>query len=171
MNQQTGYVTFREEQDFHRVWWIMLLVLGVTALMWWGFVQQIVLGEPWGSNPGPDWFMWLFWLLFGIGFPAFFWWMNMVVEVWTDHVQIHYRPFAKRSIPFADIERIQARTYSPVKEYGGWGMKGWSSKKMAYNVSGNQGVELFLKDGRTVMIGSQKPQELAEALEAQLQAP
>jgi hypothetical protein len=53
MNQQSGYVTFREEQDFHRVWWVLLLVFGMTALMWWGFVQQIILGEPWGSNPGP----------------------------------------------------------------------------------------------------------------------
>ncbi len=147
----------------------MLMVLGVTALMWWGFYQQIILGEPWGDNPGPDWFMWLFWLLFGIGLPAFFWWMSMVVEVWPDHVQIHYRPLAKRSIPFSDIERIQARSYSPVKEYGGWGLKGWSSKKMAYNVSGNQGVELFLKDGPTVMIGSQKSQELALAIEVQMQ--
>ena len=170
MNQQSDYATFREEQNFRRVWWVMLLVIGLAAMMWWGFYQQIILGEPWGDNPGPDWFMWLFLLLFGIGLPAFFWWLKLMVEVRTDHVQIHYWPLAKLTIPFSDIERIQARTYSPMKEYGGWGIRrGWSSKKMAYNVSGNQGVELFLKDGRRVMIGSQKAQELAMAIEMQMQ--
>jgi len=145
------------------------MVLGVAALMWWDFIEQIVLGRPWGDNPGPDWMMWLSWVLFGLGLPIFFWWMKMEVEVWTDHVQIYYRPFSNRTIAYADIERIQARTYSPIKEYAGWGVKGWSSKKMAYNVSGNQGVEIFLTDGKSVMIGSQKPQELAVAIEAQLQ--
>ncbi len=169
MDHQPSYVTFREEQDFRRVWWIMLLVLGVAALMWWGFIEQIILGKPWGDNPGPDWMMWISWLLFGVGLPVFFWWLKLEVEVWTDHIQIRYRPFANRSISYSDVERIQSRTYSPIKEYAGWGVKGWSSKKMAYNVSGNQGVEIFLVDRKSVMIGSQKPQELAAAIEAQLQ--
>lgn len=170
MDDQSGYVTFREEQNFHRVWWIMLLVLGIAALMWWGLIEQIIIGKPWGNNPGPDWMVWLSWLLFGVGLPMFFWWMKLEVEVWTDHIQIRFRPFANRRIIYSEIERIQARTYSPIKEYAGWGVKGWSNKKMAYNVSGNQGVELFLSDGKTVMIGSQKPKALAAAIEAQLQS-
>ena len=39
-----------------------------------------------------------------------------------------------------------------------------SLNRMAYNVSGNQGVELTLRDGRQVMLGSQRPQELADAI-------
>ena len=64
-------VIFREVQYMRRVWWILLLVLGVTAMMWWGFSQQIILGEPWGNNPSPDWMMWLLWLIFGIGLGRF----------------------------------------------------------------------------------------------------
>ncbi len=169
MNQQSGYVTFREEQNFRRVWWVMLLMLGMAAMMWWGLIEQIVLGQPWGNNPGPDWMVWLSWLLFGVGMPIFFLWIKLDVSVTTNHIQIRYKPFANRSIAYTDIDRIQARTYSPIKEYAGWGVKGWSSKKIAYNVSGNQGVEIFLADGRTIMIGSQKPQKLAAAIEAQLQ--
>jgi hypothetical protein len=30
------------------------------------------LGQPWGSNPAPDWLMVLFWLMFGAGKPLFF---------------------------------------------------------------------------------------------------
>ncbi|HID51899.1 MAG TPA: hypothetical protein EYP41_07680 [Anaerolineae bacterium] len=60
-------VTFREVQYIRRVWWVMLLVGGIAALMWWGFWQQIILGQPWGNNPAPDWMMWLLWLFIGLG--------------------------------------------------------------------------------------------------------
>ena len=66
-------------------------------------------------------------------------------------------------IPFADIRSVEARTYSPLKEYGGWGIRGWGQKK-AYNVMGNEGVELKLSNSQQIMIGSQKAQELALAL-------
>jgi hypothetical protein len=39
---------------------------------------------------------------------------------------------------------------------------------MAYNVSGNQGVDLTLRDGRRVMLGSQRADELAAAIEARI---
>ena len=57
------------------------MVYGVAAIQWWGFIQQIVLGKPWGNNPGPDWMMWLFWVLFGIGLPVFFHILKLTVEV------------------------------------------------------------------------------------------
>ncbi len=80
-------VIFREEQSFAKTW-VMALVIMIAALMWWGFIQQIVLGEPWGSDPAPDWFMWLFWLIFGIGFPLGFLRMKLVIEVQPDGIQI-----------------------------------------------------------------------------------
>ena len=70
-----------------------------------------------------------------------------------------------RVIPIAEVAKVEARKYNALKEYGGWGIKGWSGKKMAYNVKGSWGVELTLKDGRRVLIGTQKPQELAAAVE------
>lgn len=45
MPQPFTNVLFHEEQRF-RQWWIWLLVLGVAALQWWGYVQQIVLDRP-----------------------------------------------------------------------------------------------------------------------------
>ena len=46
-----------------------------------------------------------------------------------------------------DVAYAEARTYAPLREYGGWGIRGLSRKR-AYNVSGNRGVELSLVDGR-----------------------
>lgn len=160
-------IIYREEQRFNQ-WWLWLLIYGLVALMWWGFFQQIILGQPWGTNPGPDWLVWLLWLLLGVGLPALFHIMKLVVEVRPNQVDIHYRPFINRSIAILEIDHLKARTYKPIQEYGGWGIKGWSKQRIAYNTSGNRGVELTLHDGRTVMLGSQQPEELALAIESQM---
>ena len=61
--------------------------------------------------------------------------------------------------------RWEARTYRPLLEYGGWGIryapfgKGW-----AYNVHGSQGVQLELTNGKRILIGSQRAEELARAI-------
>jgi len=164
MSETPNVIIFREEQRF-RQWWVWLAVYGVAALQWWGFIQQIVLGKPWGNNPGPDWMVWLFWVLFGIGLPVCFYILKLTVEVTPDYILIGYRPLTKRVIPLADVERVEARTYKPIREYGGYGLRG-TRRNTAYNVSGNQGVELTLSDGRRVMIGSQRAAELALAIDS-----
>jgi len=160
---QTQIVHFREVQYMRHVRWVMLLVLGVAALMWWGFVQQILFGIPWGNNPSPDWMMWLLWLIVGIGFPLAFYWMRLIVEVLDDRVFIYYMPLLKSDILLEEIETVEARTYLPIREFGGWGIRRRAGQR-AYNVSGDQGVEITLKDGRKIMIGSQKSEELALAI-------
>ena len=165
----TDEVAFFEEQKIRHVWWVMLLIYGVAALMWYGFIQQIILGQPFGTNPGPDWLIWLFWILFGIGLPLLFYNMTLIVEVCNDHLLIRYVPFVNRQIPFTEIRGLEARTYQPIKDYGGWGIRGWGNRR-AYNVRGNQGVELELENGQMIMIGSQKPQELALAIASKLSA-
>ena len=97
-------VIFREVQYMRRVWWVMLLVLGIAAMMWWGFFQQMVLGQPWGSEPGPDWMMGLFWLIFGIGFPLAFYNMRLIVEVGSEGIAINYVPLKKTRIDLSNID-------------------------------------------------------------------
>jgi len=158
-------MAFREEQSMLGRWWTIPLVLVVAGAMWWGFVQQVIFGKPWGNNPGPDWMMWLFALLFGIAFPIFFMRLRLIVEVHKDHVYIRFVPIARRRIPFTDIDRVEPRKYRPIAEYGGWGIKGWSKRKISYSVRGNQGVELHLRDGNSVMIGTREPEKLARAID------
>ncbi|UCE03257.1 MAG: hypothetical protein JSW67_03455 [Candidatus Latescibacterota bacterium] len=150
-------------------WLLRPVILLVMGVFWWGFIQQIVLDKPWGNNPGPNWLLWLLLPIFGVGFPLFFMSLRLIVEVRSDHVDIRYVPLTHRRIAFADIERAEPRTYRPITEYGGWGVKGWSRRKVAYSVSGNQGVDLHLRDGTSVMIGSREPHKLARALHEAMQ--
>ena len=71
----------------------------------------------------------------------------------------------RRTIPIADVTHVETRTCAPLREYGGWGIRGLGSNR-AYNVSENQGVEVVLFDGRKVLIGSQRAEELAQAIAA-----
>ncbi|HSN78541.1 MAG TPA: DUF6141 family protein [Anaerolineae bacterium] len=158
--------TFHEEQRFRQPW-VWLLVLGVAALQWWGWIQQIVLGQPFGDNPGPDWMVWLFLVLFGIGLPLFFVVLRLVIEVNDAGVWLRYFPLTKRMITFDQIERCEAVGYQPLRQYGGWGIRGLGSNR-AYNVSGSQGVRLHLRSGDVVVIGSQRSQELALAIDTRL---
>jgi hypothetical protein len=163
MAAMNSAVLYQEEQQF-RQGWVWLLLAGIAAVAWWGFYEQILRGRPWGNNPAPDWLMWLMALLFGIGFPLWFWRMKLVVEVTPDDLRIRLRPFTNRAIPLVDIVTAEPRTYRPIGEFGGWGVRGLSRRNMAYNVSGDQGVQLTLRDGDRVLIGSQQAQTLALAI-------
>ena len=69
-----------------------------------------------------------------------------------------------RKIPWMLIERCEVRTYNPIGEYGGWGLKyGFKSGK-AINLSGNKGLQLYLKTGKKILIGTQQPERLQEYL-------
>ncbi len=102
--------------------------------------------------------------IIGVGIPLLFALARLRVEVLADRVEIRYRPFIARTIRLDDVVAAESVTYHPLREYGGWGIKGWSRRKVAYNVRGDRGALLMLADGRTVLIGSQRPDELAAAI-------
>ena len=166
MANSPDHSAFREVQKLGGMWWVMLLLCGVAVLAWIGFAVQIVLGRPLGTNPAPDWVMWLLWLLFGIGLPILWHLSKLVVEVTDDRILVQYIPFVSRTIPFTQIKGYKARSYRPIREYGGWGIRWAPGNRRAYSVKGNKGVELELHSGQRIMIGSQKPEELVQAIDS-----
>lgn len=152
-----------------QVWWVTLIIIAAAGLVWVGFVQQIIFGRPFGTNPGPDWLMWLLWLGMGLGLPLLFLNLRLIVEVRVDHLWVQYVPFIKRQIPFTDIAQVESITYRPIPDYGGWGIRGWGSRR-ALTVSGNRGVQLTLRDGNRLLLGSQRADELTQALNNRLNA-
>lgn len=167
--QAVGKPLFEETQTFHRVWWVMALVLGIGVLQWWFFYEQIIQGRPAGDNPAPDWMLILFWLLFGIGLPLFFWWMHLRVTVDDTAVTIQFRPLTTRIVPIGEIQEAEAGRYSPLTDFGGWGIRGFGSRR-AYSVHGNEGVTIRLTAGDQIIIGSQRPRELVWAINAAIGA-
>jgi len=172
---------YREVQQFRQSWvWALLLAsilieLIVMAIFAYGMVKQLAYGQPWGDRPMSDSSLALVGglvilqcVVVGVGLPLFFRALKLITEVNADGLHVRFYPLTRRTIEFFDIRHCEARTYNPVLEYGGWGIR-WGRKGTAYNVSGDRGVQLELRNGRRLLIGSQRADELARAIQAEMQ--
>ncbi|RKY75857.1 hypothetical protein DRQ07_11235 [candidate division KSB1 bacterium] len=125
--------------------------------------------KPLGNNPAPDLVLIVFWIVFGVIFPLFFLKLCLVTEVRDDGIYIKFVTINKDfiRIGFDEIDTCEIRKYRPIVEYGGWGVKYGSGGK-AYNVSGNMGLQFKLKNGKSVLIGTQRPEEFKLAVESKI---
>jgi hypothetical protein len=172
-NQPESPCLFREEQHLHQ-WWLTLLlvVLAVVPTFLFGYAmyKQFIQGQPWGDRPMSDTALAItgpLVILTGWGVVFLVRWMSLLVEVQESAVLIRFRPFVRRKILFHDIRTCEERTYHPIREYGGWGIR-FGKAGRAYNVSGNRGVQLELVDGKRILIGSLRSAELAHAIQEQM---
>ena len=82
-----------------------------------------------------------------------------------DGLFLRFYPFhlRQRKIPLEEVVSFRAVIYRPIWDYGGWGMR-FVRGGRAYNVSGREGVRLEFYDGKHLLIGSQRSEELAAAI-------
>lgn len=164
-------IIFREVQRMKQIW-VLVLVLSIAILMWYGFVQQIILGVPFGDKPAPDIVYIVIWVIFGIIFPVFFLGiLRLIVEVRHDGIYIRFAPYHRhfRKIIFTDITHYEAITYNSFKRFWGWGIRVNEKGEKLYNVSGNKGIELHVEScekSNIIVIGTQKPDEFRRAIES-----
>lgn len=80
---------------------------------------------------------------------------------------VHYRLFPLhwrwQLWPWPEIAQAYVRSYDPLSEYGGWGLKG-SRRNRAYNISGDLGLQLVLRNGNRLLLGTQRPAEITQVL-------
>ncbi|MCB0473313.1 MAG: hypothetical protein KDC69_02350 [Flavobacteriaceae bacterium] len=69
-------------------------------------------------------------------------------------------------MPWNDLGKVFIRKYNPVLEYGGWGVRlnYYRKRGRAFNVSGNIGLQLILKNGKKILIGTHKEYEMKQVL-------
>jgi hypothetical protein len=92
--------------------------------------------------------------------------IKLITQITSEGIQVRFAPLQMRFhlYRWADIEQIFIRTYNPLLEYGGWGLK-FGPSGSAYNVSGNVGLQLVLRGNHRVLIGTEKPELLMEVLQ------
>jgi hypothetical protein len=164
-----GTATFTETQRFRQPWlWALTAVpsVAVAVFLGWALYQQVVRGEPFGDQPASDA------VLLAIALPsifviAFIVWMlyavRLVTEVRSDGLAVRFWPGRWRHHAYSEIVAFEAVTVRPIRDYGGWGVR-FKRGERAYLVNGNRGVRLELADGKRVMIGSQRPDDLLAAI-------
>lgn len=83
------------------------------------------------------------------------------------HYQFYPIHFSYRLLSWNEISKCYVRKYNAIFEYGGWGFRNGFRKKIgkAYNVKGNIGLQLELKNGKKILIGTQKKEEIQRVIE------
>ena len=159
-------IIYREEQRFN-LWlrWLVYVSMGLSVVISVFALQK----DPAGADLMASWEI-VLGVLAGIGVPiaitAMFLLLKLETEVRTDGLYVRYLPFHIHFKRFGreDLSEYYARRYKPIMEYGGWGIRYSLRNGKAYNVSGNRGVQLVLGNGKKLLIGSQKADELAAAI-------
>lgn len=147
---------FIEKQRFSQ-WWLWLLLFLVVS----NLVREFLYGTV--EEKQALFFsaltLTLTSVLFGI--------MNLETSIDNNGISVRFFPFhlKKKHFNWDQLESCSIRTYKPVIEYGGWGIrKTFSGKGTAYNVKGKVGLQLVFKNGDRLLIGTQKAEELNEVL-------
>lgn len=154
---------FSERQYFSR-WWVLIILPAPI-------ITTILEFTSTASHEGDKLLaLVIVWVLCG-SIAAMFIWSHLDTEITEDEIQFRYPPFINRPkvIPYYQIKTIQVRKYDALGEYGGWGLRyGWTNgkKNRAYNIKGNMGLQLELGDDISILIGTQKPDELRELIKA-----
>lgn len=153
----TSSPIFTERQSFLRHWWGLLLLTAVLPVLIIGLTQHAQ------SRPGSS-STWLALLAVALTSALL---VLLRLDTRLDQTGIHYRlsPLHLRwqHLPWAAVQSAHVRSYDPLSEYGGWGIRG-SARNRAYNLAGTAGLQLVLQDGRRVLLGTQRPAELQAAL-------
>jgi hypothetical protein len=159
---------FREEQYFD--WWVYALIAALElvagyCLVWWT--------RHWGSVAALQAHKWSFefslGLLVTLALPLLLavCLLQMTTEVTPTEVRVWFGwvPIYRRVVPITSIRRYHVVQYRPIADYGGWGIRAGRDGERVLNARGDRGVRLELADGSRLLIGSQRPEELAETIE------
>jgi hypothetical protein len=158
---------YREEQRFG--WWVYALLVVMIGMAWAIFegrgmvrpgifgqrAQQLFLAVSAGMALP---------IVFTLGVLR----MTTVVTPSDVRVWFGFFPTYKRSMSMASIARVEVVQYRPIADCGGWGIRVGRDGEKVLNARGNRGVRFHLIDGSRVLIGSQRPEELALAVEGAL---
>ncbi|MGY5850316.1 hypothetical protein [Salegentibacter sp. F14] len=150
---------FEERQSFNQ-WWIILL-LGVVFLL----VLIPVFGaeNTFSAQESIIGSVFALALVMLVGLLIFSLRLNTRID--SSGIWVYWKPFTflHRQYSWQEINQCYVRTYKPIQEYGGWGLRGVGRNK-AWNISGNSGIQIVEKSGKKFLIGTQQPEKARQII-------
>lgn len=157
---------FKEEQYFSNFWFWVFIIVVFTAFLTPTTValySQLVLDTQYGENPkSTETLLIISGILLVVYMIAIvmFRQMKLVVHVRQGGVFYRYPPFILKERYFlkSEIERFEIRKYNPIREHSG------AKSGRVLSVKGRVGLQLYLKDGKKVLFGTQRPEAMRKAM-------
>ena len=113
-------VKYNEVQRF-RQWWMWLIICSVDI----GLIIAFVMDKVYGSSEPVQWWEYLVITIVLMTLTSLFLIMNLSTRIDETGIHVRFFPFHFREKHFAweDISKAYVRRYSPLWEFGGWGIK------------------------------------------------
>lgn len=161
-------INFSETQRF-KTRWAWVAVIALNMLFIYAIVQQVILGRPFGEKPAPD-FVLILVELFLLSLFIFIVSIRLKTRITETGIYYRFYPFqfSERSVEWHELSDAYMREYNSFHEYGGWGIRTGSAKTgRAVNTSAscNKGLQLRYTDGRLLLIGTKRPDEIQAILD------
>lgn len=156
---------FSETQKF-RQWWLWFILAGTKGLMGFLIITQAMYGKPFGESKWENISLLIgFFMMLVLSMLFFI--LRLETRISDSGIYVRFFPLQLkfRHYKWEDIDQVYLREYSPIAEYGGWGIRyGFAGKGKAFNVSGKTGLQLVFKNGRKVLIGTNKAEDMLQVL-------
>jgi len=147
--------TFKEEQKF-RQWWLWVLLLGMGMFFVIGLYKYFFIKQDFNNNADSNIDLFIFSAVI-LSVIILFIILKLKTEIDQKGIKVHFYPFFKKTLKWENIKSAKVLNYGFV---GGWGIRLWTAYGNIYNISGNKGVAIELKNGKKLLIGTQKEEEL-----------
>ncbi len=154
---------FKEEQRFTQLWLIVLLAVSLIVPV------VLIINEFSKENTRMTTNEFVLTLLGLLASVLIIFIFKLTTRIDEKGIYYQFFPFhwQLKLISWKDISKAYVRTYNPIGDYGGWGLKGkwFGSKGKAINISGDIGLQIELKNGKKLLIGTQKENDAKNVLE------
>lgn len=153
---------FNETQRFNQ-WWLISLMVFVMIIPFYGFYDKIVKAE---NTNDIEFVGHIITLVVVISSSLLVFSLKLKIRIDEKGITYQFFPihFKSKKIDWSELEKCYVRKYSPMMEYGGWGIRGLRKNNGAYNVKGNMGVQLLFKNGRKLLFGTQEPEKVKRVI-------
>lgn len=154
-------VYFKESQKIH-VGWKWLFFIALYTLMFWALFEQVT-----GEKHIEAILAISFSLIILVIFNSIIAIMKLETELNSEYLSYRYRPFQRKPhrIYWSEVADAYLRYYKSFGQFGGHGMQRRIGTGGVFKIAGEEGLQLVLKNGKNLFIGSQKPKELLMIIE------
>lgn len=148
-------VPYQEKQKFNQPFvWIILVFFLIFQI--YIIYQQIFLKSPVTNNPLPNPILIITTISPLVMIVAIIF-IRLETEINETGIVFGFVPFSKRRINWEEVQQAEVIDYGFI---GGWGLRFTFKYGTVYNVRGRYGLSILLKNGKKLMIGTQKQEEL-----------
>lgn len=152
-------IFFSEKQRFKQ-WWLWLLIIVINAVTIWKAIRSFHENDAPAGNNGV-----IVSIVVSLLLLALFLLFRLDTQIRHSGIYVRFFPLHTKYklYSWSTISRLYIRKYAPLKEFGGWGVR-YGSNGKAYNISGNDGLQIEFANGKQLLIGTGKPEELSAIL-------